>query len=174
MGVSSGNATQPFDARGDFAGLCRGGKTDMGETKTCPYCAETIHALALFCQHCGQDLAPQGVEAEPRAKRNWPGMVALGILVVLLLVVVLKVGVYTSAPIGSLSEGRTLVVWRVSGEPFFNSAEGKCLRAWGEVSMNCHLEAIARAPVDRIIFLLPYMEWAYLLSTGGRKFPWQQ
>lgn len=31
----------------------------------------------------------------------------------------------------------------------------------------------ALAPTDRIIVRLPYMEWAFLLSTGGIKLDWQ-
>ena len=34
----------------------------------------------------------------------------------------------------------------------------------------CRGMAMGQAPVDRIILRLPYMEWAYLLSTGGQKF----
>lgn len=117
----------------------------MDETQTCPHCAETIHTLALVCRHCGHDLAPQGVETEPKAKRNWRGIVALGILVVLLLVVVFKVGVYTSQPIGSLSEGRTLIVWRVSGEqvPVVGYEEPSLEQRFGE-EYRAHCRSVPR------------------------------
>lgn len=39
-----------------------------------------------------------------------------------------------------------------------------------EVSLMCRGIAMGQAPVNKIILRLPYMELAYLASTGGRKF----
>jgi hypothetical protein len=79
-------------------------------------------------------------------------------------------GFYTVQPIGALPEGRTLIVWRKSGEPFFNSPDAECLRTMGGVSLLCRAMAVGKGPIDRIIVRLPYMEWAYRASTGGREF----
>jgi len=79
-------------------------------------------------------------------------------------------GFYTIQPIGALPEGRTLIVWRAGGEPFFNSPDAVCLERVEGVSLMCRLVTMGQAPVDRIVVRLPYMEWAYLASTGGRKF----
>lgn len=50
---------------------------ESSDTKTCPFCAETIKAAAVVCKHCGRDLIEQNrppvpMEAAP-AKRstNW-------------------------------------------------------------------------------------------------------
>jgi len=96
--------------------------------------------------------------------------IAIVIIVGLLLAAVSQIGLYTVQPIGSLPQGVTLVVWRASGEPFFNSPDAVCLKLQGGVSLLCRGLAIARAPVDRIILRLPYMSWAYLVSTGGLVF----
>jgi hypothetical protein len=79
-------------------------------------------------------------------------------------------GFYTIQPIGALPEGRTLIVWRASGEPFFNSPDGTCLERMGGVSLMCRLVALGAAPTDRIIVRLPYLRSTYLASTGGREF----
>src|SRR5262249_15597056 len=101
-----------------------------------------------------------------------PIVAVAGPLVVILLVGAwLFVGIYTVQPIGALPEGITLVVWRASNEPFFNSADGTCLRIQGSLSLLCRTLAMAAAkPPERIIMRLPYGEMAYLWSTGGRAF----
>lgn len=79
-------------------------------------------------------------------------------------------GFYTVQPIGALPEGRTAIVWRASGEPFFDSADALCLERTGSVSLMCRAMAMGEAPTDRIILRLPYMHFAYTMSTGGREF----
>lgn len=79
-------------------------------------------------------------------------------------------GLYSAQPIGALPQGATALVWRKSGEPFFNSADALCLERMGGVSLLCRGMAMAEAPTDRIVLRLPYMEWAYLRSTGGQEF----
>jgi len=96
--------------------------------------------------------------------------IAIVIIIVLLLAAVSRMGFYTVQPIGALPQGVTLMVWRASGEPFFNSPDAVCLKLQGGVSLLCRGLAIVRAPVDRIILRLPYMNWAYLVSTGGLVF----
>jgi len=81
-----------------------------------------------------------------------------------------QVGLYTIQPIGAIPDGVTAVVWRASDEPFFNSPDAQCLAIQGGVSVMCRAAALGAAPVERIIVRLPYMESAYLLSTGGQSF----
>ncbi|MFO7169890.1 MAG: hypothetical protein DIU80_017855 [Chloroflexota bacterium] len=81
-----------------------------------------------------------------------------------------QLGVYSVQPIGALPEGATVIIWRAPGEPLFNSPDAECLRIQQGVSLLCRGVALGRAPVDRIVLRLPYIEAAYLLSTGGRSF----
>ena len=93
-------------------------------------------------------------------------VVVVGVTVSL---IITQIGCYSVQPIGALPEGVTLVIWRASGEPFFNSPDAECLNKMGGVSLLCRGIALGRAPTDRIIMRLPYSEAAYLLSTNGTR-----
>ena len=69
-----------------------------------------------------------------------------------------------------MPEGATAIIWRGEGEPFFNSPDALCLERLGGVSLLCRGLAMGQAPTDRIVLRLPYQDWAYSLSTGGREF----
>jgi hypothetical protein len=79
-------------------------------------------------------------------------------------------GLDMGQPIGALPDGATAVVWRDSGEPFFNSADALCLERTGGVSLMCRRMAIAQGPTDRIILHLPYLHFAYTKSTGRQEY----
>ena len=67
-----------------------------------------------------------------------------------------KLGFYSIQPIGAVPEGATVILWRESDEPFFNSADGMCLRRTGSVSLMCRMMAMGASPKDRILLRLPY------------------
>jgi hypothetical protein len=104
--------------------------------------------------------------AAPR-RRRW---LAPLLLAALLLLLYTQLGLYSIQPIGMIPEGSTALVLRRGGEPFFNSADGACLRVQDGVSLLCRMAALSHAPADRIILRLPYQHWAYLASTGGQSF----
>jgi hypothetical protein len=97
-------------------------------------------------------------------------LVALGVILLVGLVVATQIGFYSVQPIGALPDGVTLVVWRNSGAPFFDSPDGECLRRTGGVSLMCRAVAMGNAPKGDIILRLPYWEFAYLQSTDGATF----
>jgi hypothetical protein len=118
-----------------------------------------------------QDSYPDtNMPAPPAPAKRRHRVVLLIILVGIVAFVWAFLGVYTVQPIGALPDGVTLIVWRHNGEPFFNSPDGMCLRVSNEVSLMCRAIAMGQAPVDRILLRLPYMEMAYLASTGGSSF----
>jgi hypothetical protein len=104
----------------------------------------------------------------PRRRRGW--LWALLLLSILALGFYWTMGFYSIQPIGAMPDGATVIVWRNSDEPFFNSPDALCLERMEGVSLLCRGMAMAQAPKDRIVLRLPYQEWAYLESTGGRQF----
>lgn len=97
-------------------------------------------------------------------------LVAAVVVIALAAFVYAKLGFYSIQPIGAVPEGATVIVWREADEPFFNSADGMCLRRTGIVSLMCRMMAMGASPKDRILLRLPYQRWAYLRSTEGREF----
>jgi hypothetical protein len=80
-------------------------------------------------------------------------------------------GLHTIQPIGAFPKGITLVVLRGADQPFFNSPDAMCMKANnGQVNLLCRAMMIGATPVERVILKLPYMEWTYLMSTGGSTF----
>ena len=79
-------------------------------------------------------------------------------------------GVFTIQPIGALPEGATLVIWRGSARPFFDSPDRLCLDIQGGVSLMCRAAALGALKPDRVVVRLPYLRFAYLLSTNGQEF----
>ena len=92
------------------------------------------------------------------------------ILILILLAVILyaRISLYTIQPMGVVPGGVTLVFFREPGKPFFDSADATCLRAEGTVTLLCRGNAISDALSSASLLRLPYWEWAYLQSTGGR------
>lgn len=82
-----------------------------------------------------------------------------------------KLTIFTIQPIGALPEGITLVIWQRGDMNFFESADGLCLRKVGGVSLMCRMSFLGGVTdKDNILIKLPFSEYAYLKSTGGRNF----
>lgn len=82
-----------------------------------------------------------------------------------------KISVFTIQPIGAIPDGVTLLVWKKDGDPFFNSADAICLKKLGYVNLLCRGSALGNSINEKdIIYRLPYSEYTYLKSTGGREF----
>jgi hypothetical protein len=107
---------------------------------------------------------------EKPQKKNYGIAIAIGLLMIW---VIVRPGVFTIRPNGTLPEGMTIVyTTRSAGIPFFSSPEGLCLAIEGDVTSTCRETALAAAKDldDRTLLRLPYSHWAYLQSTGGLEF----
>jgi hypothetical protein len=96
------------------------------------------------------------------------GKLLILILVILFVIIYTRISLYTIQPMGVVPDGVTLVVWRDPGKPFFDSADATCLRAEGTVTLLCRGGAISDALNGQHLLSLPFWNWAYLQSTGGR------
>src|SRR5438874_692016 len=97
---------------------------------------------------------------------------------VLLLVVMLvggllstQVSIFVVQPIGAVPEGRTLVISRLQGSTFIDSADAMCERIQGSVNLLCRGMVIGQVGQNATIYLrLPYSGTLYSLSTGGKAY----
>lgn len=98
------------------------------------------------------------------------------LLLVLFLVVVgafcyTQITIFVVQPIGAVPEGRTLIISRLSGTKFIDSADAICERTQGGVNLLCRGLVLGKVSQNATVYLqLPYSESLYLISTGGKKY----
>ena len=98
-------------------------------------------------------------------------VIALVSVVILLIVAYTQLTFFVIQPIGAVPEGKTVVMLRMNKTQFIDSADAMCERETGGVSLFCR--GIAMAAVSKkgtILFRLPYMEFLYSISTGGKEY----
>lgn len=98
-------------------------------------------------------------------------VISLVIITVLLLVIYTHFTIFIVPPIGAVPEGRTLIISRLNKTEFVDSADAMCERMQGGVSLICRgmlLSAVVEK--SKIYLRLPYSEWLYLVSTGGKEY----
>jgi len=93
------------------------------------------------------------------------------VVIILFTIIYTQFGFYSVQPIGAIPQGLTAIVRRSGDEPFFNSPDATSIRRTGGLSLLTRMAAIASGPLkERLVLKLPYMDWAYLASTDGKKF----
>lgn len=112
---------------------------------------------------------------EPTKKNNRKGyLILLGVLALLVIFCVVIsqfITFFVIQPIGAIPNGITLVIPRGEGTKFFDSADALCMRNFGGVSLLCRLMAISAVTENsKIIVRLPYIDFFYMISTGGTRF----
>jgi len=93
------------------------------------------------------------------------------VLALLLVVAYTQLTLFVVQPIGAVPEGRTLVMRRTGNLKFIDSADAVCEREAGGVSLLCRGTILGTvAESDRILARLPYSEFLYSISTGGKHY----
>lgn len=95
----------------------------------------------------------------------------LVVTAILFVIAYTQLTIFVVRPIGAIPEGKTLIISRLNKTEFIDSADAMCERIQGGVSLMCRMFAIGAVAEKSTIYLrLPYSEWLYLISTGGKTY----
>lgn len=79
--------------------------------------------------------------------------------------------IFIVPPIGAIPEGKTVVMLRLNKTEFIDSPDAMCERIQGGVSLLCRGMVMGAVVKNtKILIRLPYADWLYLISTGGKRF----
>jgi hypothetical protein len=95
----------------------------------------------------------------------------ISVFIIVIGIISTQVTIFVIQPIGMLPEGKTLIISKLNKTKFVDSADGICLRTIGEINLLCR-GAVLAAVINHshIILKLPYSEFLYKISTGGKEF----
>lgn len=136
------------------------------DSETCPKCGNSLSKKAPAIS---VSLPEPVLVSKP--KRKFLSIGSPVLLILFVLIVYTQLSIFVVPPIGAVPEGRTLIITRLKNSAFIDSADSFCERTLGGVSLLCRgivLGSVARN--SKIIVRLPYIDWLYLISTGGRRY----
>lgn len=82
-----------------------------------------------------------------------------------------QVSIFVIQPMGAVPDGRTIVISRLRGSAFIDSADAMCERIQGSVNLLCRGLVMGQVGKNATIYMrLPYSETLYQLSTGGKTY----
>ena len=140
-----------------------------GKCKNCgsPIAVPTPKATQTKCTETSDS---KTVAEEPTKKRVVVGGFFLLIILFCLFAYTLLT-IFVIQPIGAIPKGRTLIMARMKGTLFIDSADAMCERIQGKVNILCRGLVLAQIAKNGEVYLrLPYSESLYLISTGGKKY----
>lgn len=110
-----------------------------------------------------------GTQRTPNMKKIY--VIASIIAVALVLAICSQITLFVVPPIGAVPEGRTVVISRLNKTEFIDSPDAMCERIQGYVSLLCRGMVLGTVLEKSTILLrLPYSEWLYSISTGGKTY----
>ncbi|TWB62224.1 hypothetical protein FBZ92_105159 [Nitrospirillum viridazoti] len=105
------------------------------------------------------------------SRRNGVIIGGAALVVIAIAILYTQISIFVVQPIGSLPEGRTLVISRLNKMNFVDSADAMCARIQGGVNLLCRGMVLGTIVKNSTIYLrLPYSEWLYGISTDGKKY----
>lgn len=98
-------------------------------------------------------------------------LVIAGAVALISIVIYTQLTIFVVPPIGAVPEGRTVIMLRLNKTNFIDSADAICERIQGGVNLLCRGMTMAGVVNNtKILARLPYSEWLYLISTGGKRY----
>lgn len=98
-------------------------------------------------------------------------MASLAIAAILAIAAYTQLTIFVVQPIGAIPEGKTIVMLRLNKTEFVDSPDAMCMRIQEGVNLLCRgMVMAAVVNKTKILARLPYMDWLYLISTGGKRF----
>lgn len=97
-------------------------------------------------------------------------LIVAGVAIALCLLATQFLTLFVVPPIGAVPQGATVLMWRRGQMQFVDSADALCDRVMGGVSLLCRGMAMGAVAKDNTVLLrLPYSDWLYARSTGGKR-----
>lgn len=110
-----------------------------------------------------------GTQRTPNMKKTY--VISSIIAVALVVAICSQITLFVVPPIGAVPEGRTVVISRLNKTEFIDSPDAMCERIQGYVSLLCRGMVLGTVLEKSTILLrLPYSEWLYSISTGGKTY----
>jgi hypothetical protein len=101
--------------------------------------------------------------------KTWLAILAIAAIIVI--AVCSQITLFVVPPIGAVPEGRTVVIARLNSTTFVDSADAMCARIQVGVSLLCRAMVMGAVfEKSTILARLPYSQWLYEISTGGKTY----
>ena len=105
----------------------------------------------------------------PSRRRRF--LLPMSLLLVVIVAASTQLTLFVVQPIGSVPDGRTILIQRLEGGTFIDSAGAMCEGIQGNVNLLCRGMILARVGENSHVYLrLPYSQTLYMLSTGGKAY----